>query len=238
MQQWNERTYLLLGRQAADALAAAHVVVVGVGGVGAYAAEMIARAGVGRMTLVDGDVVSESNINRQLPALHSTVGLDKVEVMRQRITDINPEVRVEALKMFVTPGTVEQLLDCKPHFVIDAIDSVAPKVALIDHCLRQGIGIVSSMGAGGRIDPTAVRYADISQTRNDGLARVVRTRLRKDGFHRGLTVVWSEELPVESSLTLTDELPCKRSSYGTVSYLPCIFGCMLAAHVIKKLSNK
>ena len=191
MQQWNERTYLLLGRQAADALAAAHVVVVGVGGVGAYAAEMVARAGVGRMTLVDGDVVSVSNINRQLPALHSTVGLDKVEVMRRRIADINPDARIEALKMFVTPDTVGQLLDCKPHFVIDAIDSVSPKVALIEYCLRQGIGIVSSMGAGGRIDPTAVRYADISQTRNDGLARVVRTRLRKDGFHHGLTVVWS-----------------------------------------------
>lgn len=235
MQDWNERTYLLLGQQATQRLAAAHVMVVGVGGVGAYAAEMVARAGVGRMTIVDGDTVSPSNINRQLPALHSTVGIDKVEVMRRRMADINPEARIDALKEFVTPDTVGSLLASNPDFVIDAIDSIAPKVALIEHCLRRGINIVSSMGAGGRIDPTAVRYADIAQTRNDGLARVVRTRLRKDGFKSGLTVVWSEELPREASLTLTDELQNKRSSYGTVSYLPCIFGCMLAAHVINKL---
>lgn len=235
MQDWNERTYLLLGQQATQRLAAAHVMIVGVGGVGAYAAEMVARAGVERMTIVDGDTVSPSNINRQLPALHSTVGIDKVEVMRRRMADINPEARIDALKEFVTPDTVGSLLASNPDFVIDAIDSIAPKVALIEHCLRRGINIVSSMGAGGRIDPTAVRYADIAQTRNDGLARVVRTRLRKDGFKSGLTVVWSEELPREASLTLTDELQNKRSSYGTVSYLPCIFGCMLAAHVINKL---
>lgn len=239
MQDWNERTYLLLGREAADTLATTHVMIVGVGGVGAYAAEMIARAGVGRITIVDGDVVSPSNINRQLPALHSTIGLDKVAVMQQRIADINPEAKVEALKMFITPDSVNRLLVAKPDFVIDAIDSISPKVALIEHCLREGINIISSMGAGGRLDPTAVRYADISQTHNDGLARVVRTRLRKDGFHKGLTVVWSEEPVTEASLIFTDgELPCKRSSYGTVSYLPCIFGCMLAAHAINKLKKK
>ena len=237
MQDWGERTYLLLGQKAMASLATAHVVVVGVGGVGAYAAEMIARAGVGHMTIIDGDTVSVSNINRQLPALHSTVGIDKVEVMRRRIIDINPDVQVETVCKFITPGDVELLLECRPDFVVDAIDSIAPKVALIEHCLRSDIAIVSSMGAGGRIDPSAVRYADISQTRNDGLARVVRSRLRKDGFASGLTVVWSEELPVEASLVITDELQNKRSSYGTVSYLPCIFGCMLAAHVINRLTN-
>lgn len=235
MQDWAERTYLLLGQQASETLAKVHVVIVGVGGVGAYAAEMVARAGVGRMTLVDGDTVSVSNINRQLPALHSTVGVDKVAVMRNRIADINPDAQVDALKMFVTPDNVGQVLGEKPDFVIDAIDSIAPKVALIEYCLGNGIEIVSSMGAGGRTDPTAIGYADISQTRNDGLARVVRTRLRKDGFARGLTVVWSSELPVEASLTHTDEMPNKRSSYGTVSYMPCIFGCMLAAYAINKL---
>ena len=238
MQDWNERTYLLLGKEAADYIAATHVMIVGVGGVGAYAAEMIARAGVGRITIVDGDVVSPSNINRQLPALHSTIGLDKVAVMQQRMADINPEADVRALKMFITPDSVSRLLETRPDFVIDAIDSIAPKVALIEYCLREKINIVSSMGAGGRLDPTAVRYADISQTHSDGLARVIRTRLRKDGFLKGLTVVWSEELPVETSLTMTDELQNKRSSYGTVSYLPCIFGCMLAAHVINKLRSK
>lgn len=236
MQDWAERTYLLIGQQAAEALADAHVVIVGVGGVGAYAAEMVARAGVGHITIVDGDTVSVSNINRQLPALHSTIGLDKVAVMQHRIADINPEAHIDSLKMFITPDTIAQVLgDKKPDFVIDAIDSIAPKVALIEHCLNSGINIISSMGAGGRIDPTAVRYADISQTYNDGLARVIRTRLRKDGFGKGLTVVWSEEQPIESSLTYTDEMPGKRSSYGTVSYLPCIFGCMLAAYVINQL---
>lgn len=238
MQEWNERTHLLLGSQAVDTLATAHVVVVGVGGVGAYAAEMIARAGVGHITMVDGDTVSTSNINRQLPALHSTVGIDKVAVMQQRITDINPGAQVDAMNHFITPDSVATLLECRPDYVIDAIDSIAPKVAIIEHCLTNGIPVISSMGAGGRIDPTAVQYADISQTHTDGLARVIRTRLRKDGFYKGLTVVWSSEQPIEASLVFTDELPNKRSSYGTVSYLPCIFGCMLAAHVIKRLTSK
>ena len=236
--EWMERTALLMGEEKMERIRRAHVLVVGAGGVGAYAAEMLVRAGVGRLTLWDADRVQPSNINRQLPALHSTIGLDKVAVMQQRIADINPEAKVEALKMFITPDSVNRLLEAKPDFVIDAIDSISPKVALIEHCLREGINIISSMGAGGRLDPTAVRYADISQTHNDGLARVVRTRLRKDGFHKGLTVVWSEEPSTEASLIFTDgELPCKRSSYGTVSYLPCIFGCMLAAHAINKLKK-
>ena len=239
MQDWEERTYRLMGDKAAEALARAHVMIVGVGGVGAYAAEMIARAGIGRITIVAGDPVNCTNINRQLPALHSTVGLDKVAVMQRRIADINPRADIEALKQFVTADSAGQLIEtAKPDFVIDAIDSVSPKVALIKHCIDNGVGIISSMGAGGRFDPAAIRYADISQTRNDGLARVVRTRLKKMGIRKGLPVVWSEELPTESALVHTDEIPCKRSSYGTVSYMPCMFGCMLAAYAINKLRTR
>ena len=212
MQDWEERTYRLMGDKAAEALARAHVMIVGVGGVGAYAAEMIARAGIGHITIVDGDTVNCTNINRQLPALHSTVGLDKVAVMQRRIADINPRANIEALKQFVTADSA--------------------------HCIDNGVGIISSMGAGGRFDPAAIRYADISQTRNDGLARVVRTRLKKMGIRKGLPVVWSEELPTESALVHTDEIPCKRSSYGTVSYMPCMFGCMLAAYAINKLRTR
>ena len=234
---WNERTRLLLGEDAVGRLAASRVLVVGVGGVGAYAVEMLVRAGVGHITIVDGDSVSVTNLNRQLPALHSTLDCEKVDVMKHRIKDINPEATVSALKMFITAETVPQLLAQGFDYVIDAIDSIAPKVALIEYCLHEGIGIISSMGAGGRLDPTAVKYADIADTCHDGLAKAVRVRLREHGIRRGLMTVWSNEPPVRSSLLMTDGECNKRSSYGTVSYMPCVFGCMLAAHVIKKLSN-
>ena len=234
---WNERTSLLLGADAVGRLAASRVLVVGVGGVGAYAVEMLVRAGVGHITIVDGDSVSVTNLNRQLPALHSTLERDKVDVMKHRMKDINPDVEVSALKMFITAETVPQLLELGFDYVVDAIDSIAPKVSLIECCLRAGVGIVSSMGAGGRLDPTAVKYVDISDTCHDGLAKAVRLRLREHGIRRGLTTVWSSEPPVRRSLMMTEGERNKRSSYGTVSYMPCVFGCMLAAHVIKKLSN-
>lgn len=234
---WNERTCLLLGEDAVGQLAASHVLVVGVGGVGAYAAEMLVRAGVGSITIVDGDAVSVTNLNRQLPALHSTLDMDKVDVMKHRMKDINPEVTVSALKLFITAETVPQLMAQGFDYVIDAIDSIAPKVALIEYCLREGVGIVSSMGAGGRLDPAAVKYVDIADTCHDGLAKAVRLRLREHGIRRGLTTVWSSEPPVRSSLLMTEGERNKRSSYGTVSYMPCVFGCMLAAHVIRKLSK-
>lgn len=239
MQDWEQRTSLLLGNESLQKLHSSHVLVVGVGGVGAYAVEMLVRAGVGRITIVDGDKVAISNINRQLPATHSTVDEVKVDVMKKRMLDINPELNITARHEFITVESVPELIEeVKPNFVVDAIDAIAPKVALIEHCMRHKVKIISSMGAGGRLDPTQIQYADISKTYNDGLAKVVRTRLRDRGLSHGLTTVWSPEVPRKESLTATSEIANKRTSYGTVSYLPSIFGCMLAAHVIRKLAAK
>lgn len=239
MDDWKQRTELLLGSGGVATLSRSRVLVVGVGGVGAYAVEMLARAGVGKLDIVDGDNVGVTNVNRQLPALHSTVGQPKVEVMCRRIADINPEAEVKAINCFITEDSVRMLLDGGNYdFVVDAIDSVAPKVALIKHCLASGLRIISSMGAGGRIDASKVRYADLWETYNDGLAKVVRTRLKAEGIRRKLPVVWSEEMPEKAAVMLTDEIANKRSSYGSVSYLPAIFGCMLGAYVIRKLTGK
>lgn len=236
MPEWSERTLLLLGEEKLIRLKNAGVLVVGVGGVGAYAAEMLVRAGVGNITIVDGDSVSLSNINRQLLALHSSVGRSKTAVMKERLLDINPDLNICAKDLFLTADKIDELFqDKKYNYVIDAIDTVAPKVSLIEYCLRNRIKIISSMGAGGRIDPSVVQYADIADTYHDGLAKVVRTRLRELGLKSGLKVVWSAEQPSKSSLMMTNETQNKRSSYGTVSYMPCIFGCMLAAYVIRKI---
>lgn len=238
MQEWSERTLLLFGEEKLARLADARVLVVGIGGVGAYAAEMLVRAGVGSITIVDGDSVSMSNINRQLLALHSTVGRSKTEVLKERLLDINPGLDVYANDLFLTADNIDGLFNGEMYnYVIDAIDTVAPKVSLIEHCLRNRIKIISSMGAGGRIDPSVVQYADIADTYHDGLAKAVRTRLRDSGMRSGLKVVWSPEQPCRSSLMITSETPNKRSSYGTVSYMPCVFGCMLAAYVIRKISG-
>ena len=179
MEEWKQRTSLLLSEEMVARLQASRVLVVGVGGVGAYAAEMLVRAGVGRMTILDSDSVAPSNINRQLVALHSTIGLDKVEVLAARLCDINPQLELSARKCYLDVEGVDDLLQEGYDFVVDAIDTVAPKVALLASCMQRGIAVVSSMGAGARIDPSQIRYADIADTFHCGLARAVRTRLRK-----------------------------------------------------------
>ena len=237
MESWNQRTELIIGNDGTDRLAASSILIVGVGGVGAYAAEMTARAGIGTIDIIDGDDVGITNINRQLPALHSTVGQPKVEVVKRRLTDINPHLKIAAKQEFIAAGNVAELFRDRDYdFVIDAIDSIAPKVALIEYCIDNHIRIISSMGAGGRMDPEKIRYTDIWRTENDGLAKAVRTRLKADGYRgRKLPVVWSSEPPAKHSVIATSEIANKRSSYGTVSYLPAIFGCMLGAYAIRKL---
>ena len=234
----DSRTALLLGDEALGRLARSHVMVVGTGGVGAYAVEMLARTGVGHLTIVDSDAVAPSNLNRQLPALVSTLGQKKVEVLARRIADINPDCRVDAVDATVTAESAPELIDArKPDFVIDAIDTIAPKVALIVACRRSRCGLISSMGAGGRVDPLKIRYADIADTFGDGLAREVRLRLRRQhGISRGVKVVFSEEAPSQRALAATDERANKRTSYGTVAWIPAQFGMMLAAWAIKKLT--
>lgn len=235
-ERWDDRTLTLIGTEGADRLRRARILVVGTGGVGGYAAEMLARSGVGHLTLVDADDVATSNINRQLIALHSTVGEPKTELFARRFADINPEISVTPLCRFLTPENVDSLLDDGFDYVVDAIDTVAPKVALIAACMRRGIRIISSMGAGGRIDPSKVGYADLWSTTEDGLARAVRQRLKRMGLRRPLRVVASSEAPRRHSVIDLD-LPNKRSSYGTLATIPSMFGIMLAAKVINHISG-
>lgn len=233
---WQQRTQLLLGEEKRQRLARAHVLVVGLGGVGAYAAEMICRAGVGRMTIVDADTVQPTNINRQLPALHSTVGLPKAEVLAARFRDINPDVQLNVLPVFLKDENIPALLDTDRYdFVVDAIDTLAPKCYLIAEALRRRIKIVSSMGAGAKSDITQVRFADIWDTYHCGLSKAVRKRLQKMGIRHKLPVVFSTEQADPNAVLLTDDEQNKKSTCGTVSYMPAVFGCYLAEYVIRRL---
>ena len=236
VENWMERTQLLLGDEKIERLKASHVLIVGVGGVGAYAAEMICRAGVGRITIIDGDCVNPSNINRQLVALHSTVGERKIDILSRRLLDINPQLQLRAEYEFIHDEITEQLLDSDSFdFIVDAIDTLSPKVNLIASALRRKIPIISSMGAGARIDPTKIAYADISQTRECALAKAVRKRLAKMGIRKGLPTVFSLEVPDRNAVILTDDERNKKSTVGTISYMPAIFGCYLASYVIRKI---
>lgn len=236
MEDWKQRTRLLLGEEKSERLRQAHVLVVGVGGVGAYAAEMLCRAGVGRLTLVDADTVQPTNINRQLPALHSTLGQPKVEVLAARFRDINPEVELTVLPVFFKDENIPQLLDAVRYdFVVDAIDTLAPKCHLIAEALRRRIKIVSSMGAGAKSDITQIRFADIWDTYHCGLSKAVRKRLQKMGIRHKLPVVFSIEQADPKAVLLTDDERNKKSTCGTVSYMPAVFGCYLAEYVIRRL---
>lgn len=234
--EWNSRTRLLVGDKGVERLASARVLVAGVGGVGGYAAEMLARSGVGHITMVDADSVSVSNLNRQLIATVSNVGMPKTELFVKRFADINPAAEFVGLSEFITPDNVNSLLSAGYDYVVDAIDTVAPKVALLAACLRDRHRVISSMGAGGRFDPTRVGYFDLWETREDGLARAVRQRLKAQHLRRPLRVVASDEAPMRSAVINLNERN-KRSSFGTLATIPAIFGIMLAARVINDISG-
>ncbi len=235
MDNWLERTALLLGEEKLGMLRRAHVLVVGLGGVGAYAAEMIARAGVGRMTVADADTVSVSNINRQLVALHSTVGRPKAEVLAERLRDINPELELTVLNRFIRDEETYALLDAARYdYVVDAIDTLSPKLALILAALERGLPLVSSMGAGAKTDPTKLEIADISKTHHCPLAHMLRKRLHKAGVRRGFQAVFSPEPAREGAMILCEEQN-KKSNVGTISYLPALFGIGCASVVIRGL---
>ena len=236
MEDWQQRTRILLGEDKMKRLQQAHVLVVGLGGVGAYAAEMICRAGVGRMTIVDADTVQPTNINRQLPALHSTIGKEKSAVLAARFKDINPDIQLRVLPVFLKDGNIPELLDAAQYdFVVDAIDTLAPKCHLIAEALKRHIKIVSSMGAGAKSDITQVRFADIWDTYHCGLSKAVRKRLQKLGIKRKFLVVFSTEQADPKAVLLTEDEQNKKSTCGTVSYMPAVFGCYLAEYVIKRL---
>ena len=235
MDNWLERTALLLGEEKLDMLRRAHVLVVGVGGVGAYAAEMIARAGVGSMTIADADTVSATNINRQLIALHSTVGRPKAAVMAERLRDINPELRLTAGERYIKDDETYALLDAaKYDYVVDAIDTLSPKLALILATLERGVPLVSSMGAGAKTDPTQLEIADISKTHHCPLAHMLRKRLHKAGVRRGFQAVFSPE-PIRKGAMIVCEEQNKKSNVGTISYMPALFGIGCASVVVRGL---
>ena len=233
---WLSRTELLIGQQALQTLAQSHVMVVGLGGVGSYAAEFIARSGVGKMTIIDGDVVDPTNRNRQLPALATNHGEPKADIMAARLTAINPELELQVVKAFVNPGMVEEQLQQSPSYIIDAIDSITPKLTFIAAAYNKKIPMVSSMGAGGKFDPTKLQVADISKTYNCVFAQQVRKVLKRQyDIRRGIKVVFSPEQPLKESLIMTDGSNFKKSAYGTISYLPAVFGAVCASVVIRDL---
>jgi len=233
---WKQRTQLLLGEEKMQRMAAAHVLVVGLGGVGAYAAEMICMAGVGKMTIVDADTVQPSNINRQLAALQTTIGQEKAQVLAERYKQINPELKLTVLPVYLKDDNIPELLDAAHYdFIVDAIDTISPKCYLIYHAMQRRIKIVSSMGACAKSDITQVRFADIWDTYHCGLSKAVRKRLQKMGVKRKLPVVFSTEQADPKAVLLTDAERNKKSTCGTVSYMPAVFGCFLAEYVIKRL---
>lgn len=235
MNNWLERTELLLGEEKLARLRSANILVVGVGGVGAYAAEMIVRAGVGRMTIADADKVSETNINRQLVALHSTVGREKCEVLAERLRDINPDIELKMVNRFIKDSETDALLDSeKFDYVVDAIDTLSPKLALIKGALERGIPLVSSMGAGAKTDPTLMEIKDIAKTHHCPLAHMLRKRLHKIGIKRGFRAVFSPEPVREGAMILCEEQN-KKSNVGTISYIPALFGIGCASVVIRDL---
>ncbi len=238
MNNWLERTELLLGEEKLDILRRSRVLVVGLGGVGAYAAEMIARAGVGRMTVADADTVAPSNINRQLVALHSTVGRAKAEVLAERLRDINPELRLDVVERYIKDSETDALLDADRYdYIVDAIDTLSPKLALIKGALDRGIPLVSSMGAGAKTDPTLMEIKDISKTHHCPLAHMLRKRLHKIGINRGFRAVFSPEPVREGAMILCEERN-KKSNVGTISYIPTLFGIGCASVVIRDLAGE
>jgi len=232
---WLNRTELLFGPEKLNKLKQSNVLVVGLGGVGAYAAEQLCRAGIGKMTIVDGDVVETTNRNRQLPALISNVGKPKAEILASRFRDINESIELKVINDFITDEKILELLKSQQFdYVVDAIDTLSPKVFLIFHSIQLGLPVVSSMGAGGKIDPQKVQISDISKTFNCKLARVLRKRLSRMGINKGVKVVFSSEEINKNAVRLEDGKN-KKSTVGTISYMPPIFGCFISSVVIRDL---
>lgn len=234
---WNSRTSLILGDEACRKLQNSHVLVAGAGGVGGIAIEMLARAGVGEMTILDGDRVDVTNRNRQLSALVSTVGRYKTEVWAERLRDINPAIKLHLHNRYFTAEEMEEIVSAAPYrCVLDAIDTVAPKTALLAACVRKNIPVVSCMGAGAKMDPEAVKCDDISKTIMCPLARVIRTNLKKLGITRGIRAVYSTEKALDHAVIASDDCGRnKKSITGTISFMPNIFGCHCASAVLQLL---
>jgi tRNA A37 threonylcarbamoyladenosine dehydratase len=237
MAKWQERTVLLFKEEGMERLKNANVLVVGLGGVGSFAAEFLVRAGIGKLTIVDGDTVDITNINRQLPALHSTIGMSKVAVVSERLLDINPNLQLTKIEEFLSPERAFEMVTPAFDYVLDCIDSVTPKLNLILGAKRNRVKIISSMGAGGKMEAAKVKVSDINNAVNCKLARTMRRRLKEHKVDK-LKVVFSSEIQDESSLKMTDGQNYKKSFYGTNSYMPGLFGLYAAETVIRYLLKK
>lgn len=237
MTNWLSRTELCIGTEALEKLKSTNVLLVGLGGVGAYAAEMICRAGVGTITIVDGDIIHPTNRNRQLPALSSTDGMPKAEVMGRRLMDINPELKLTVIQEYLKDERMIEILDKGFDYVVDAIDTLAPKVFLIFHSMNRKIPVVSSMGAGGKIDPLRISISDISETTDCTLARILRKRLHHLGIREGFKAVYSPEVVNKKRVRSIKAEQNKASIVGTISYMPAAFGIACASVVIRDLCN-
>ncbi|MBN1112280.1 MAG: tRNA threonylcarbamoyladenosine dehydratase [Bacteroidales bacterium] len=236
-EEWISRTGLLLGEEKLTKLENSNVIVVGLGGVGGCVAEMLCRAGICNLTIVDGDTVSVSNRNRQLPALVSTFNRPKAEVIAERLKDINPEVNLTVINEFIRDERVTEILSAQKYdYVVDAIDTLSPKVFLIYRAHQLGLKIVSSMGAGGKMDPSKIAVADIGKSYNDKLARAVRKQLNRLGLRKGVKVIFSSEEIMEG-VTIIEESQNKKSNVGTISYMPTAFGLHCASVVIRDIVN-
>ena len=234
-----ERTELLIGQEKIEFLKKSKVMVVGLGGVGSYAAEALARAGIGNLILIDGDVVEASNINRQLVALHSTIGLNKTDVMASRVMDINPQLNLKTIHEFLEPHRIGEIISYENvDVVLDCIDSLSPKISLLKECKRQKVRCVSVMGAGGKMDPSKVVIRDISSTHSCLLAQKIRKRLKELNINKGIRAVFSTEIQNSGSMKLTDGSNYKKSFYGTISYMPAIFGLTAASEALRLLFLK
>jgi tRNA A37 threonylcarbamoyladenosine dehydratase len=237
MNKWQERAQLLFKTEGLNKLKNANVLVVGLGGVGSFAAEFLVRAGVGNITIVDGDVVDITNINRQLPALHSTIGMPKVTIVGDRLMDINPELNLVRVEEFLSPERAMEIVSEEFDYVLDCIDSITPKLNLIIAAKRKRVKIISSMGAGGKMEASKVKVTDISKSENCFLAKTMKRRLKEVKIDK-LKVVFSSEIQDETSLKLTDGNNFKKSFYGTNSWMPGLFGLYAAETVVKYLLEK
>ncbi len=234
-ENWQHRTELLLGKENVEKLRSANVLICGLGGVGAVAAEMLCRAGIGKMTIVDNDTIHQTNLNRQILALNSTIGKTKTMLMNDRLLDINPQLEITLKDVFLFDEPIQEILQQPFDYVVDAIDTLTPKIFLIYHTMQKQMPLISSMGAGGKTDPARVLLTDISQTYNCNLARLLRKRLKNMGIRTGFKTVFSPELVPEDSVLYLDNEPNKKTTVGTLSYMPTVFGSVAASAVIRDL---
>lgn len=235
---WWCRTELLLGHENIDKLKQSHVLLAGLGGVGGYAAEQLCRAGIGKLTIIDSDTLQHSNLNRQILALTSNQGKLKTEIMAKRLKDINPEIELEVITEFLTEENISTLIQGDYKYMIDAIDTLTPKVALLTHASNMGLFCVSSMGSGGKTDPALIRVVDIADSNHCKFAYMVRKYLHRKGIRTGIRAVYSPETVKREVIVETDGSANKRSMVGTISYMPAIFGCYCAAEVIREIIRR